>query len=146
MASNGTSMMLEKLSEFYKTGSDYNLTFLNVLVSNDRKIRMLLEQYKTRSDYNLTFLNVLVSNDRKIRDVVIKIQDWIRLQPHLPECAETRMLSRIWLVRKKSLERTKQTVDMYYTVRNLIPEFFKEQRPCHPPGTTSLQTSVGITR
>nr|CAD7269812.1 unnamed protein product [Timema shepardi] len=28
-----------------------------------------------------------------------------------------------------SLERTKQTVDMYYTVRNLIPEFFRNRDP-----------------
>nr|CAD7434239.1 unnamed protein product [Timema monikensis] len=82
----------------YKTGSDYNLTFLNVLVSNDRKIRdvvitiqdwiRLQPHLPECADYNLTFLNVLVSNDRKIRDVVITIQDWIRLQPHLPECAD----------------------------------------------------------
>nr|CAD7464814.1 unnamed protein product [Timema tahoe] len=39
------------------------------------------------------------------------------------------MLCRIWLSRKMSLERTKQTVDMYYTVRNLLPEFFENKDP-----------------
>nr|CAD7207595.1 unnamed protein product [Timema douglasi] len=39
------------------------------------------------------------------------------------------MLLGFWLLRKMSLERTKQTVDMYYTVRNLIPEFFKNRDP-----------------
>nr|CAD7206770.1 unnamed protein product [Timema douglasi] len=39
------------------------------------------------------------------------------------------MLWRILCIRKMSLERTKQTVDMYYTVRNLIPEFFRNRDP-----------------
>nr|CAD7416677.1 unnamed protein product [Timema cristinae] len=83
------------------------------------------------SGKEIGFLRILGLCEDNVRDVVKTIQDWIRLQPHLPECAvsETRMLWRIWLIRKKSLERTKQTVDMYYTVRNLIPEFFNVKTP-----------------
>ncbi|CAG2063123.1 unnamed protein product [Timema podura] len=79
----------------------------------------------------LDVLRFLGLSEDNVREAVIYLQDWIRQQPHLPECAasERRMLWRIWRVRKMSLERTKQTVDMYYSVRNVLPEFFKNRDP-----------------
>nr|CAD7463792.1 unnamed protein product [Timema tahoe] len=79
----------------------------------------------------LDVLRFLGLGEDNVREAVSYLKDWIRLQPHLPECSvsETKMLWRIWLLRKMSLERTKQTVDMYYTVRNLIPEFFRNRDP-----------------
>nr|CAD7603116.1 unnamed protein product [Timema genevievae] len=79
----------------------------------------------------LDVLRFLGLSEDNVREAVSYLQDWIRQQPHLPECAvsETKMLWRIWLIRKMSLERTKQTVDMYYSVRNLLPEFFKNRDP-----------------
>ncbi|CAG2067710.1 unnamed protein product [Timema podura] len=43
--------------------------------------------------------------------------------------SDKEMIWRVWIMRKLSLERTKQTVDMYYSVRNLIPEFFRNRDP-----------------
>nr|CAD7457459.1 unnamed protein product [Timema tahoe] len=107
------------------------------------------------SDAEIKVLKYIGVSETEVRDTVRILQDWIRQQPHLPECAacdlrvhelrvssqanisasfkirgpETKMLCRIWASRKMSLERTKQTVDMYYSVRNLIPEFFKNRDP-----------------
>nr|CAD7605662.1 unnamed protein product [Timema genevievae] len=83
------------------------------------------------NDQELETISFAGISESDVRDAVRILQDWIRQQPHLPECAvsETRLLWRIWLIRKMSLERTKQTVDMYYTVRNLIPELFKNRDP-----------------
>ncbi|CAG2069039.1 unnamed protein product [Timema podura] len=85
------------------------------------------ELFLTTEDIECIKYSRVSEND--VREVVRTLQDWLRQQPHLPEFADTRLLWGFWLLRKMSLERTKQTVDMYYTVRNLIPEFFKNRDP-----------------
>ncbi|XP_066157989.1 retinol-binding protein pinta-like [Euwallacea fornicatus] len=66
-----------------------------------------------------------IDNDIKI------IKEWLKTQPHLPEIPEDRIIESFILFNKFSIERTKQKLDMYYTIRSAIPELF-DKHPCSP--------------
>lgn len=52
---------------------------------------------------------------------------WAETQPHLPEKPSDSVLRFVILFNKFSIEKAKQKLDMYYTIRSLIPEMFKSQ-------------------
>nr|CAD7404498.1 unnamed protein product [Timema cristinae] len=84
-----------------------------------------------------------------IINAVEHLQEWMRLQPHLPKvsglvsvifwfqppleymfsCSDPELLCRIWFRRKTSMELAKQVIDMYYTMRTLTPEFLTDRDP-----------------
>ncbi|KAJ9598611.1 hypothetical protein L9F63_010701 [Diploptera punctata] len=52
-----------------------------------------------------------------ITQAVETIKLWLRYQPHLPDDEDERILE-AWLIRcKNSIEKTKETLDMYFTLR-----------------------------
>lgn len=55
------------------------------------------------------------------------LRAWVTIQPHLPKKPDDRLLRALILLNKFSIENAKQKLDMYYTVRSLIPEFFRAQ-------------------
>jgi hypothetical protein len=61
-------------------------------------------------------------------DAVI-IKEWLETQPHLPEILDDVRIKYFLLRNKFSIEKTKQKIDMYYTVRSLIPDFFDNMNP-----------------
>ncbi|XP_069699150.1 alpha-tocopherol transfer protein-like [Periplaneta americana] len=68
-------------------------------------------------------------DERSIKEAVEMLQDWIQLQPHLPKEEGSLHEARLerWLIRcKNSMERTKQSVDMYYTLKSLSPEMMSD--------------------
>jgi hypothetical protein len=67
-----------------------------------------------------------VNNDVKI------IKHWIKSQPHLPEIMEEVKIRNFLNLNKFSIEKTKQTIDMYYTIRSMIPDFFENNNPKLP--------------
>ncbi|CAH0603264.1 unnamed protein product [Chrysodeixis includens] len=59
------------------------------------------------------------------------LRDWLKKQPHLESVKPTDQ----WLVAflrggKFSLERSKQKLDMYYSLKSIVPEFFANRDPC----------------
>lgn len=65
------------------------------------------------------------------RDVA-NLRAWLRHQPHLPQDQDDELLERFLVGCKYSLERTKNVLDMYYTVRGAVPEFFANRDPAGP--------------
>ncbi|KAF2879555.1 hypothetical protein ILUMI_26616 [Ignelater luminosus] len=64
---------------------------------------------------------------QKIIDEDIEnIQNWMKKQPHLPEIADRRIIERILMTRKYRVEKTKEVLDNYYTLRSLLPEFYEK--------------------
>ncbi|KAJ4426924.1 hypothetical protein ANN_26723 [Periplaneta americana] len=66
---------------------------------------------------------------RSIKEAVEMLKDWIQLQPHLPKEEGSLHEARLerWLIRcKNSMERTKQSIDMYYTLKSLSPEIMSD--------------------
>lgn len=56
--------------------------------------------------------------------------DWVLQQPHLPEdCADPVRLEHLLFSSKNSLEKVKQAIDLYYTVRGQLTEFYEDRDP-----------------
>ncbi|XP_067615954.1 retinol-binding protein pinta isoform X3 [Eurosta solidaginis] len=52
------------------------------------------------------------------------IREWLDTQPHLPKDMDDGRLATFLRGCKFSLEKVKKKLDMYYTMRNAVPEFF----------------------
>ncbi|XP_047515366.1 alpha-tocopherol transfer protein-like [Pieris napi] len=70
--------------------------------------------------------------ERLVSDIKA-IRDWLQKQPHLQSVKPSDQ----WLLsflrgNKFSLERTKEKLDMSYTLRTLVPEIFKNRDPLDP--------------
>ncbi|XP_037955090.1 alpha-tocopherol transfer protein-like [Teleopsis dalmanni] len=57
------------------------------------------------------------------RDIKL-IREWLNTQPHLPKDMDDERLATFLRGCKFSLEKVKKKLDMYYTMRNAVPEFF----------------------
>ncbi|KAF4523852.1 hypothetical protein B566_EDAN012553 [Ephemera danica] len=55
------------------------------------------------------------------------MREWLKKQPHILDKPDDQMLTAFLRGCKFSLERTKKKLDMYYTVRTALPEFFKNR-------------------
>ncbi|XP_055702661.1 alpha-tocopherol transfer protein-like [Phlebotomus papatasi] len=82
------------------------------------------------------------------RDIGL-IREWLDKQPHLPKDMDDGRLRTFLRGCKFSLEKVKRKLDMYYTMRNAVPEFFNDRdidRPdlkeimdnCHIPPLPGL--------
>uniref|UniRef100_A0A6P7GBK9 Alpha-tocopherol transfer protein-like n=1 Tax=Diabrotica virgifera virgifera TaxID=50390 RepID=A0A6P7GBK9_DIAVI len=88
----------------------------------------------------LTTKDLLKTDRRKIREHWKKsdaqmeieigiIRNWIKTQKHLPEVPCDKTIEYFLTNCKFSTEKTKRTLDMYYTVRDLIPDFYENKHP-----------------
>ncbi|PSN57147.1 hypothetical protein C0J52_01309 [Blattella germanica] len=68
-------------------------------------------------------------DDKKIRRAVEALKNWLVQQPHLPQDKDDGQLERLFLRCKQSVERSKVTLDMYYTLRTALPEVFSNRDP-----------------
>lgn len=57
------------------------------------------------------------------------IKDWLSKQPHLPHEVEEMLLRRFLTSCGYSLERTKKTIDLFFTIRSNAPELFCKRDP-----------------
>ncbi|CAH2066478.1 unnamed protein product, partial [Iphiclides podalirius] len=69
-------------------------------------------------------------NPRRVESDVLALKTWLRQEPHLHAVNPSDQ----WLVAflrgsKFSLERCKEKLDMYYTLRAIVPEFFSNRDP-----------------
>jgi len=55
---------------------------------------------------------------------VLAIREWLARQPHLPKDMDDQRLKTFLRGCKFSIEKVKKKLDMYYTMRNAVPEFF----------------------
>ena len=55
------------------------------------------------------------------------IREWLSKQPHILGTPDDQMIIAFLRGCKFSLERTKEKIDLYYTMRTALPEFFKDR-------------------
>lgn len=63
---------------------------------------------------------------------VAAIREWLEKQPHLPKDMDEGRLRTFLRGCKFSPEKVKQKLDMYYTMRNAVPEFFADRDISRP--------------
>ena len=84
-------------------------------------------------------------NPESINQDIRIIQQWLQTQPHLPELMgkyyqydthpnwkypiEEPKIANFLLLNKYSIEKTKQKIDMYYTVRSVLVDIFENSNP-----------------
>lgn len=70
------------------------------------------------------------------------IKDWLAKQPHLTARTDPQFLITFLRGCKFSLERTKTKIDMYYTLRTALPEFYTNRDPMLPEIQKILKLGV----
>lgn len=56
------------------------------------------------------------------------LREWLQKQPHLPQNITDKLLENILIRNKFRIEKTKQKIDKYYSLRNVLPEFFTHSK------------------
>jgi hypothetical protein len=83
--------------------------------------------------------------ENKINADVKTIMEWMTKQPHLPSPEGDEKRIRIFLILcKNSLERTKEALDQYFTLKSMVPEYFANRDPLNPQILRSMETSLFI--
>ncbi|XP_049840183.1 clavesin-2-like isoform X1 [Schistocerca gregaria] len=65
-------------------------------------------------------------------DALQHIKDWLAKQPHLPDFQDDQRIMTFLRGCKFSLEKTKRKLDMYFTMRAALPEFFTDRDVTRP--------------
>lgn len=65
----------------------------------------------------------------QIPQMLEQFREWIKKSPHLRSRMDDQFLISFLRSSKYSLERAKHKLDMYYTIREHSPEFFKNRDP-----------------
>ncbi|RZB39799.1 alpha-tocopherol transfer protein-like [Asbolus verrucosus] len=77
-------------------------------------------------------LKLFDRTEETLMEDVIYLKQWMEGQPHLPEILDEHRIRNFLTLNKCSVEKTKQKIDMYYTIRSLIPDMFEDINPKHP--------------
>lgn len=70
---------------------------------------------------------------KELADDVLRLREWILSQPHLKARTNDQFLLAFLRGTKFSMERAKQKIDRYYTLKAAIPEVFNERRLVDDP-------------
>ncbi|GLV36670.1 uncharacterized protein CBL_02495 [Carabus blaptoides fortunei] len=82
--------------------------------------------------------------DEEINEYIRTLREWFKKQPHLPQNEEDAILLKTLICNKFSLEKTKRKLDMFYSVRNLFPEYFENREPLHPSMQLYFDTVIMV--
>lgn len=74
----------------------------------------------------------LKEDPNRIQDDLKLIRDWLTTQPHLTARTDSQWLVTMLRGCKFSVERAKTKMDMFYTLRTVLPEFFTRRDPMLP--------------
>ncbi|VVC98505.1 unnamed protein product [Leptidea sinapis] len=67
------------------------------------------------------------------------IKEWLKKEPHLPDEFDDQRIMTFLRGCKFSLEKTKRKLDMYFTMRTAVPEFFNDRDVTRPELQESLK-------
>ncbi|XKL68337.1 hypothetical protein PGB90_003828 [Kerria lacca] len=72
------------------------------------------------------------------------LMEWLEKQPHLPNVTDEEFLMHCIMRCKNSLEKTKQVLDRYYTIRAVMPEVYDNRDPDSPTVEFSMKALAFI--
>ncbi|KAG5883902.1 hypothetical protein JTB14_037186 [Gonioctena quinquepunctata] len=62
--------------------------------------------------------------EKQLDEDVRTLREWLKTQQHLPEISSDNHIINTLLINKFSIENCKQRLDMFYTIRTLLPEIY----------------------
>lgn len=74
----------------------------------------------------------LNEDESRIQDDIDALRNWMIKQPHLRGRTESSFLVAFLRGSKFSLEKAKKKIDFYYTMRDLVPEIFRNRSAVDP--------------
>nr|CAI5860963.1 unnamed protein product [Callosobruchus analis] len=77
-------------------------------------------------------LNQLGRSEKDLQAEVEALKEWLKTQKHLPEMPEDHMLINQILSNKFHMEKTKKKIEMYYAMKSILPDIFKNRNPKLP--------------
>ncbi|XP_072395227.1 uncharacterized protein [Diabrotica undecimpunctata] len=101
----------------------YRFSHIEVTVKVKGKVNM---SFKT--DFQKIFNHFGKSKANVVHDVEI-IKSWIKTQNHLPEIPADTMITYFLVNNNFSIEKCKQSLDMYYSVRTIMPDIYQNNLP-----------------
>jgi hypothetical protein len=91
-----------------------------------------MKLFEVDSDVRKRALQLFDRTEESFDDDVQTIKKWLHTQKHLPEIMEDAKIRNFLLLNKCSVENTKQKIDMYYTIRSLLPDWYEHCNPKLP--------------
>jgi hypothetical protein len=85
------------------------------------QVRKLTPEHQERANRDLH------EEPGRLESDITAIREWLAKQPHILAKPDDQLLAAFLRGCKFSLERTKKKLDMYYTVRTALPEFFADR-------------------
>ncbi|XP_047999104.1 alpha-tocopherol transfer protein-like [Leguminivora glycinivorella] len=80
-----------------------------------------------------------------VQDMIRAVHEWYNKEPHLPAGQiHDQMIARLLIARKFSIERVKQKIDNYFTVRHKMPELLRNRDPMAPHLNKVLKSGFWI--
>ncbi|KAJ3624264.1 hypothetical protein MTP99_017903 [Tenebrio molitor] len=91
-----------------------------------------MKLFEVDSDVRKRALQLFDRTEESFDDDVQAIKKWLHTQKHLPEIMEDAKVRNFLLLNKCSVENSKQKIDMYYTIRSLLPDWYENCNPKLP--------------
>ncbi|XP_026331063.1 retinol-binding protein pinta-like isoform X2 [Hyposmocoma kahamanoa] len=85
----------------------------------------------------------LFEDPKKLEDSIQHLKEWIAKQPHLKARTEDQWLAAFLRGTKFSLERAKEKIDLYYSLKTLVPEL-QTINHRHPKFMEIVKTGVNL--
>ncbi|KAJ3647003.1 hypothetical protein Zmor_024554 [Zophobas morio] len=79
-----------------------------------------------------TVAKMFDSSGKALNEDVLRLQEWLETQPHLPKMLDEHALRNFMILNKCSIEIAKQKIDNYYSFRAKLPEVSYEMNPKLP--------------
>uniref|UniRef100_A0A1B6C1N4 CRAL-TRIO domain-containing protein n=2 Tax=Clastoptera arizonana TaxID=38151 RepID=A0A1B6C1N4_9HEMI len=103
---------------------------------------MPIKLHDTMKEAKLRVYKEFNMTSKGVAQDIVALKEWLLKQPHLPYIHGENVdkwLENYLVLNKNSLERTKENLDMYFSVRVLFPEVFAFRDPLHEQIRISCQ-------
>ncbi|KAB7496406.1 Clavesin-2 [Armadillidium nasatum] len=86
----------------------------------------------------------LNEDPKRVREDIEHIRQWIKKQPHLHIRTDDAFILRFLRGCKFSLEKTKQKIDMHFTLKAMVPEWYRGRDPEDPVTREILKRGIMV--